>query len=363
MSKNRKKQKDKPKPIAINTPDLFGYQDDDEFWDMLNEDCDELDRKCVGFLTGMAAEFAAKNDDGRDAILLKNPENGLFFVKTTPEICDGYIYGDEFEDIRVFEDQDKAREYFDSIPFGIPRPMTVVKEIKAEIRDPKLYLDIKSSVQDYYFNVKYDWLLLIEKMFDTDPDVIRKEIKRYTDLCEKLKTDNVSITEMYKERPWNSNTRYYVFTLNCPYAEKTFRVPIPSKMQHQKNRLPLDFFKEDWVDELKEEAQKAETEYLAERKLQDEEDSMYQEPEEAVPPFSYEKAMELFDALGKQIHFKDLNVSGCDGTLNKTRKWLRDNADPDVYYQALKFLKRHGGFCDCEVLMNASDKNVWEQKD
>ena len=54
-------------------------------------------------------------------------------------------------------------------------------------------------------------------------------------------------------------------------------------------------------------------------------------------------------------------VKGCDGTLSKTDMWINENGFPEEErLYILCFLRKHGGFCDCEVLMNASEPNVWK---
>ena len=81
------------------------------------------------------------------------------------------------------------------------------------------------------------------------------------------------------------------------------------------------------------------------------------------PPFSYNKATKLFKYLKTMIRFdeKTLTVTGCDGTLNKTAQWLEDNGytgNDELY--ALCFLRNRGGYCDCEVLMNAAEPYNWK---
>lgn len=47
---------------------------------------------------------------------------------------------------------------------------------------------------------------------------------------------------------------------------------------------------------------------------------------------------------------------GCDHTLRATEQWIAEHQQPET---VLGWLKKHGGFCDCEVLANAADH--WEQ--
>lgn len=75
-------------------------------------------------------------------------------------------------------------------------------------------------------------------------------------------------------------------------------------------------------------------------------------------PFDLEKADEMFGYISKKL---DEN-NGCDGTLRFTTEWLehhfRKNAEK--VNDALDFIMNHGGFCDCEVLMNASNEEYWK---
>lgn len=82
-----------------------------------------------------------------------------------------------------------------------------------------------------------------------------------------------------------------------------------------------------------------------------------------VPPFSYDKATELFEFLDKQIEFGLGIVKGCDGTLSKTDAWIRENGfSEDERCHILCFLRNNGGYCDCEVLMNVSKPENWVAK-
>lgn len=48
-----------------------------------------------------------------------------------------------------------------------------------------------------------------------------------------------------------------------------------------------------------------------------------------------------------------LTATGCDNTLHHTELWLRDNLPADRFDAAIEEIQSQGGFCDCEVLMNA----------
>lgn len=59
-------------------------------------------------------------------------------------------------------------------------------------------------------------------------------------------------------------------------------------------------------------------------------------------------------------HLDEVNImSRCDGTLKLSRRYLRKHCKSgQEYKEAVKFLEDHGGFCDCEVLMNVSLKSI-----
>lgn len=77
----------------------------------------------------------------------------------------------------------------------------------------------------------------------------------------------------------------------------------------------------------------------------------------ANAPFDLNKADEMFGYISKKL---DEN-NGCGGTLRFTTEWLAQHykGDGKKIESALDFIMRHGGFCDCEVLMNASKGEYW----
>jgi len=58
------------------------------------------------------------------------------------------------------------------------------------------------------------------------------------------------------------------------------------------------------------------------------------------------------DHLFKYLDIR-LNAVGCDNTLHHTEIWLRDNLPADRFDAAMEEIRNQGGFCDCEVLLNA----------
>lgn len=73
---------------------------------------------------------------------------------------------------------------------------------------------------------------------------------------------------------------------------------------------------------------------------------------QAVFPISSELLQAMFEAVEAQV-----DESGCDHTLRFSRQWIAEQHQPEE--QILRWLKEHGGFCDCEVVSNVFDH--WEK--
>ena len=58
---------------------------------------------------------------------------------------------------------------------------------------------------------------------------------------------------------------------------------------------------------------------------------------------------DLFNFLDEQ-----LSENECDNDMTLTKAWLEVNS-PGNAGQVLKWLAKHGGYCDCEVLMNVEE--------
>lgn len=68
---------------------------------------------------------------------------------------------------------------------------------------------------------------------------------------------------------------------------------------------------------------------------------------EAAMPLSKTALEALFDWLDETAD------DGCDGTLRRTREFLRERGLPEG--AIIDWLMYHGGGCDCEVLANVED--------
>lgn len=58
---------------------------------------------------------------------------------------------------------------------------------------------------------------------------------------------------------------------------------------------------------------------------------------------------DLFDFLDKELSEQE-----CDNELTLTKAWIEVN-NPDNADKIIRWLRDHGGYCDCEVLMNTEE--------
>lgn len=65
-------------------------------------------------------------------------------------------------------------------------------------------------------------------------------------------------------------------------------------------------------------------------------------------PLPESELAELFDILDSE-----LPRHGCDNTLRLTKKWLEDRGH--AIEPVVSWLQHHGGYCDCEVLLNVKE--------
>jgi hypothetical protein len=67
------------------------------------------------------------------------------------------------------------------------------------------------------------------------------------------------------------------------------------------------------------------------------------------PPIHIHEIHRLFGALDVELLRKD-----CDNTLHKSQRWLEQRGHDAA--SVLAWLRAHGGYCDCEVLLNVDFK-------
>lgn len=78
----------------------------------------------------------------------------------------------------------------------------------------------------------------VDHVGSLDPQKINQAVADYKKFCE---DNHVSITDIYKKHPWNSNQRYYVVEM-CENggSRKTIYIHIPSALQRrQRNVIDL----------------------------------------------------------------------------------------------------------------------------
>ena len=62
-----------------------------------------------------------------------------------------------------------------------------------------------------------------------------------------------------------------------------------------------------------------------------------------IIPIPKQDLKELFDFLDREARY-------CDHTLKKTAEFLRAKGHP--LEQVIPWLQEHGGYCDCELMLN-----------
>jgi hypothetical protein len=64
----------------------------------------------------------------------------------------------------------------------------------------------------------------------------------------------------------------------------------------------------------------------------------------------------LCELLGEEITFdvEECCVKGCDGTLDKTKRILKEHFPMYNATETIEYFNDLGGYCDCEILLNVS---------
>jgi len=73
---------------------------------------------------------------------------------------------------------------------------------------------------------------------------------------------------------------------------------------------------------------------------------------EARPPLPDGQMQAMF----KMLH-DELKRTGCDNTLRLVKRWLKEQGLPFEPVEA--WLNENGGYCDCEVVLNAEE--AWQE--
>lgn len=217
----------------------IGIYTEDDFWEAVFESAEAIKDGIYGFRMNQTA-FSPDGEPAR-VFLVKYKDK---YIVYTSEEYDGTYYPEEhLSDLEhdLFDNYNEAEKYFLSLEnSGLPSGSEQIKICKAGLNEPddiyiKSYPDIYCDV---YFRVYYCRNLIMDHVGSLDPHKINQAVTDYRKFCE---DNHVSITDIYKKHPWNSNQRYYVVEI-CEKDEswKTIYVHIPSALQgRQRNVIDL----------------------------------------------------------------------------------------------------------------------------
>ena len=216
-----------------------GIYTEDDFWEAVFESAEAIKDGIYGFRMNKTA-FSR---DGEPARVFLVKYKGKYIVYTSEEYDGNYYPEEHLSDLEhdLFDDYDEAEKYFRSLEnAGGLSGKDQIKNCKAELNEPddiyiKSYPDIYCDV---YFRVYYCRKLIMDHVGSLDPQKINQAVADYRKFC---KDNHVSIIDIYKKHPWNSNQRYYVVEVyenggSC----KILYIHIPSALQgRQRNVIDL----------------------------------------------------------------------------------------------------------------------------
>lgn len=216
-----------------------GIYTEDDFWEAVFESAEAIKDGIYGFRMNKTA-FSR---DGEPARVFLVKYKGKYIVYTSEEYDGNYYPEEHLSDLEhdLFDDYDEAEKYFRSLEnTGGLSGKDQIKNCKAELNEPddiyiKSYPDIYCDV---YFRVYYCRKLIMDHVGSLDPQKINQAVADYRKFC---KDNHVSIIDIYKKHPWNSNQRYYVVEVyenggSC----KILYIHIPSALQgRQRNVIDL----------------------------------------------------------------------------------------------------------------------------
>lgn len=347
----------------------LGLKSSEDFYDAVYDDRNAIVRKDIGFETEKAAYDHFIGNSGTEpasAYICKIGEHYVVWING--EMSDG-IYMDpmDLDDVVVYDTFEEAKKDFDSIKYGLPTIKNLIKSLKKELDDDKIWIDVKNSFYSGFdMNIKYDGNLILEKGGNLTAEKIKKAVEKYKNFEKDIGECGAKVMSIYKlPREWNDNQRYYAVEFcNDDGFYWTERIHIPSLLQH-KMRYTVDVIRECFCKtegSLSDYFQKKKVELIAEQ-AENRKRYQYLETHNVDQlPFDREKAKSLEKYVAKKIG-KNPRDYKCDGSLRYTRKWIKKNVNGEeeqIYAEC--FLMKHGGYCDCEVLMNvfAGDTSPWQ---
>lgn len=214
---------------------------EDDFWNVVYEEAEELDAGEYGFRT----EAAAFGDNTCPANVFFMKYKGKYIVCASEEMgesgcAEGYL---DFLEHELFDNYDDAYEYYKSLlNSGIKSGKDQIQECKEKLKEAD-HVYIKPYFVGYEyvdFRIYYDHMLIAEHLKDLDSEYINECVEKFHQYCAENK---IKITSIEKHRPWNSNQRYYIVELyNENHEADVWYIHIPSKLQG-KQRCIADLIK------------------------------------------------------------------------------------------------------------------------
>ena len=349
--------------------DKLGLESSEDFYDALYDDRNTVVKKDIGFETWETAYNHFCGDSGAapaSAYIRKIGEHYIVWING--EMSDGiYMNPMDLDDVIVYDTLEEAKKDFDSIKYGLPTIKNLIESLKEELDDNKIWIDVKHSFYSRFdMDVKYDGNLILEKGGNLTAEKIKNAVEKYKNFKKNISECGANVMSIYKlPREWNDNQRYYAIEFcNDDGFYWTEKIHIPSRLQH-KMRYTVDVIRECFCKtegSLSDYFQKKKEELIAEQ-AENRKRYQYLETHNMDQlPFDREKAKSLEKYVAKKMG-KDPRNYKCDGSLRHTRKWIKKNVNGEeeqIYAEC--FLMKHGGYCDCEVLMNvfAGDASPWQ---
>lgn len=214
----------------------LGIYTDDEFWKVVYEEAEELDAGEYGFRT----ESAAFGDDTCPANVFFMKYKGKYIVYTNEEVgesgyAEGYL---DFLEHDLFDNYDEAYEYYKSLlNSGMKSGEDQIRECKEKLKEADhIYIKPRFGIYETVsFEIYYDHMLVAEHLMDLDSEYINECVEKFHQYCIENK---IEIVDIEKNRPWNSNQRYYIVELYDENHEAdVWYIHIPSKLQGKQRCL------------------------------------------------------------------------------------------------------------------------------
>ena len=335
----------------------LGFEAEEELVNYILDESEEIESRNLGYFTEEGLyEALHRRDDFGEARLFLGTDRKYFFVWENSEMVNNWSEINTDIDLGIFDTLEEARDYYNSVEEGERPPQEQIAAIKEEINEPLLWIDAKYSDFAIKYNIKYNYLMVSEKVLQLSAEKVTSDLEKFKTYLEQLKSNGIEVNELYKlPREWNDNQRYYKMSFEYKGHSISMTAHIASKLQHKERFIP-DFFPVEKVTAFAEQEYKTQLQ----ARVQWEEDE--KEIAERGVPFDYDTANQLGEYLSNRIHIS-FGHTDCDGTLRYTKNFLKKKLrfEKDSLRYTEKWIQHHGGFCDCEVLMNVLDEIYWNK--